>query len=210
MIAAMWTVHLRPSGRRRFTAAGSPFRSRCGYSLIELLVVMIVATTLIVTAIPRATSMIHERRLHGAANHLRSLLRHARSRAVAEARYIGLVFDETEDDPVYSLYADGNHNGIRRADIRRGIDVRLHSPYRLSETFPGVRYGSLPEGADEPFFPGLRIGRSKIVSFSPLGYCTSGTLFLSNEYGLIYAVVVLGSTGRVRVARFRAGRWQPV
>jgi hypothetical protein len=61
----------------------------------------------------------------------------------------------------------------------------------------------------EPFLRGLRIGRGNIVSFSPLGSSTTGTLYLSNDYGLVYAVVILGSTGRVRVARYRGGgKWQ--
>ena len=208
MTAGRKTVRLRPSGRRTPGSAGS--RSGRGYTLVELLVVLSIATILLATALPRAASMIHERRLRGAALHLRSLLRHTRARAAAEGRYIGIVFDESEYGPVYAIYADGNDNGIRRADIRRGVDVRLGEPYRLSDTYPGVRYGSLPQGVSEPFFPGLRIGRSKIVSFSPIGHCTTGTLFLSNEYGLVYAVVVLGSTGRVRVARLRGRRWQPV
>jgi hypothetical protein len=47
-----------------------------------------------------------------------------------------------------------------------------------------------------------------MVSFSPLGSSTTGTLFLSNQYGVVYAVVVFGSTGRVRIARYRGGRWE--
>lgn len=162
---------------------------------------------LLAAAIPRGRSLLHERRLRGAAHYVRGLLRQVRARAAAESRYVGIVFEETDGDPVFSIYADGNGNGIRRADIASGADEKLREPYRLSEIFPGVHYGSLPTGASEPFFPGLRIGRSKILSFSPLGSCTSGTLFLSNDYGLVYAVIVLGTTGRVRIARYRGGRW---
>ena len=201
------TVGSAPStGPAGFTPAG-PCRSY-GYGLVELLVVLSLATVLFAAALPRVATTVHEHRLRGAANHLRGLFRQVRSRAAAEARYIGVVFDEVDGDPVYSIYADGNANGIRRADIRRGIDFRIRDPYRISATFPGVRYGSLPDGAEVPFFPGLRIGRSKIVSFSPIGASTSGTVFLSNQYGLLYCVVVLGSTGRVRVARFRGNGWQ--
>lgn len=179
-----------------------------GVGLIECLLVMVVGIIVLSISLPRATSYLHESRLRGAAFHLRGLLRQARARAIRERRHIGIVFDEVEGDPALSWFADGNGNGIRRRDIGRGLDPRLRDPWRLSRVFPGVRYGSLPAGADEPFFPGLRIGRSKILSFSPIGVSTSGTLFLSNEYGIVYAVVILGSTGRIRVARFRKGRWQ--
>jgi len=195
-----------PWGRRGAGRAGP--RSFRGHSLLELMVVLVIFTVLAAGALPRIAETIHEHRLRGAAFHLRGLLRQTRARAVAEARYVGVVFEEVDGDPVFLIYGDGNHNGIRRRDIRSGVEERLREPYRLSETFPGVRYGSLPTGAGTPFLPGLRIGRSKIVSFSPLGSSTTGTLFLSNQYGLVYAVVVFGSTGRVRIARYRGGEWE--
>lgn len=181
-----------------------------GFGLLELIVTIAVILTLLAVATPRIGMTLHEHRLRGAAVHLRSLLRQVRSRAAAEGRYLGVVFDEADGDPVFRVHADGNGNGMRRREIDSGVDPRLREPYRLSETFPGIRYGSEPTGAGVPFLPGLRIGRSKIVSFSPLGSSTTGTLFLSNRYGLVYAVVVFGSTGRVRIARYRGGQWENV
>lgn len=196
-------------GRRGFVRAGfGRLGGRRGHSLLELMCVLAVIATLSAVAIPRLNQTVHEHRVRGAAFHLRGLLRQTRARAAAEARYVGVVFEEVDGDPVFSLYADGNGNGIRRSEIRAGTEERLREPYRLTEAFPGVRYGSLPAGADTPFFPGLRIGRSRMVSFSPLGSSTTGTLFLSNHYGVVYAVVVLGSTGRVRIARYRGGKWE--
>ncbi len=197
-------------GWRHFGAAGPRHARRPivrGYTILEVIVVVTIIITMLAAAIPRTKAYVQEASLRGAAFYIRSLLRGARSRAAAEARYIGVVFEEVSGDPVFSLYADGNGNGIRRADIRRGVDRRVWQPYRLSAVFPGVRYGTLPTGARAPF-PGLRIGRSHILSFSPLGSSTSGTVFLSNDYGLVYAVIVMGSTGKVRVARYRGGQWQ--
>jgi hypothetical protein len=158
---------------------------------------------MVAAAIPKAQSMVHESRLRGAAFYLRGLMRQVRARAAAQACYMGVVFDEVDGDPVFSIHADGNANGIRRVDVDGGVDPMLRQPYRLSETFPGVRYGSLPAGAKDPFMRGLQIGRSHIVSFSPLGASTTGTLYLSNDYGLVYAVVIFGSTARA-VARSAA------
>ncbi|HXV60536.1 MAG TPA: prepilin-type N-terminal cleavage/methylation domain-containing protein [Vicinamibacteria bacterium] len=196
-------------GRRRALSAGPPLGAR-GYGLLELLLVMIVIAIMTAVALPRTTAYVREQRVRGAAVYLRSLLRQVRARAAAEARYIGLVFEEADRDPVFTIYADGNGNGIRRADIAAGTEIRLREPYKLSEKFPGVRYGSLPTGASMPFFPGLQIGASKIVSFSPLGSCTTGSVFLSNESGVVYAIVILGATGRVRIARYADGRWQAI
>lgn len=207
MMRAVETVDGRPSLGRRGLEPADPCTHR-GHSLLEIMAVLVMVITLLTVALPRIAATVHEHRLRGAAVYLKSLLRQTRARAAAEARYIGVVFEEVDGDPVFLIYGDGNGNGIRRRDIRQGVEERLREPYRLSETFPGVRYGSLPMGAETPFLPGLRIGRSRIVSFSPLGSSTTGTLFLSNQYGLVYAVVVFGSTGRVRIARYRGGHWE--
>jgi len=202
-----------PGGGRRERKPAGPFagvlRAESGHGLLDLLVAVSLMIVMVAAAIPKAQSMVHESRLRGAAFYLRGLMRQVRARAAAQACYMGVVFDEVDGDPVFSIHADGNGNGIRRVDVDGGADPRLREPYRLSETFPGVRYGSLPGGAKEPFMRGVQIGRSHIVSFSPLGSSTTGTLYLSNDYGLVYAVVIFGSTGRVRVARYRGGgKWQ--
>ena len=56
----------------------------------------------------------------------------------------------------------------------------------------------------------VRFGRGDILTFSPLGTASSGTLYLrASRSGEQYAVRVLGVTGRVRVLRFEsaAGTW---
>ena len=201
-----------PGGCRRERKPAGPFaavlRAQSGRGLLELLVAVSLAMVMVAAAIPKAQSMVHESRLRGAAFYLRGLMRQVRAMAAAQSCYMGVVFDEVDGDPVFSIHADGNANGIRRVDVDSGADPMFREPYRLSETFPGVRYGSLPAGAKLPM-RGLQIGRSHIVSFSPLGSSTTGTLFLSNDYGLVYAVVIFGSTGRVRVVRYRGGgKWQ--
>ena len=211
MKAKAEAARLPGRGRRDGKPAGSiagTFRGEKGGSLLEILVALSLAIVIAAAAIPTAQSMVHESRLRGAAFHLRGLMRQVRARAAAQACYMGVVFDEVDGDPVFTIHADGNGNGIRRVDVDSGSDPRLREPYRLSETFPGVRYGSRPAGAPEPFFRGVQMGRSHIVSFSPLGSSTTGTLYLSNDYGLVYAVVIFGGTGRVRVARYRGGKWQ--
>jgi hypothetical protein len=57
----------------------------------------------------------------------------------------------------------------------------------------------------------LRIGQSALLSFSPLGSATAGTLYVSASAGPQMAIRITGPTGRVRVLRFDrgAGSWQP-
>lgn len=206
MNRAVETIRPGSQGRRGLAPPGRRFPA--GYGLTEMMVVAAIASVMMAAAIPRATMTLHEYRLKGAAVYLRSFLRRVRSRAAAESRYVGVVFEQGPGGPMFTVHRDGNGNGIRRRDIRSGVDPKIREPYKVNETFPGVRYGSEPTGVGVPSLPGLRIGRSGIVSFSPLGSSTSGTLFLSNRYGIVYAVIVYGATGRVRIARYRGGRWE--
>lgn len=182
--------------------------NEAAYSLVELMVVVLLMGIVAGISIPRGWDLAKEYRLRGAAHYFRGLFRQVRSEAAAKGRYTAIVFDEVEGEPVLSLYIDGNSNGVRRADIRSGVDRRIRGYWRLSDYFSGVRYGNPTGTGAQPSFPPLRFGRGRILSFSPIGTSTSGTLFLSNEQGFLYAVIVLGSSGRVRLARYRAGRWE--
>lgn len=180
-----------------------------GRSLVEVLMMIIVMTILAGVAIPQSWRFVQEYRLRGASLYMRGLIRQARALAASKNTYVGIVFDQVDGGPQLAIHIDGNANGIRRSDVRSGVDKRIREPLRLEDLFPGIRYGSPPR-APTPAFPPLRIGRGNIVSFSPIGQSTSGTLFLSNEQGSVHAVVVLGATGRVRVARYVNGHWEPV
>lgn len=152
--------------------------------------------------------MVHEYRLRSACRYMKGLIRQVRSQAASNNCYMGIVFDDAGGKPEISIYGDGNSNGIRRKDINDGIDKRVRGPFLLDAQFPGVRFGS-PPGNGHSVLPGLRIGTSKILSFSPLGASTSGTIFFSNENGTVGAVILLGATGRVRTVRYYDGRWEP-
>jgi hypothetical protein len=56
----------------------------------------------------------------------------------------------------------------------------------------------------------VKFGRSNIVSFSPLGRSSSGTLYLDDGAGGLWAVVVFGPTVRVRIWRWDGAmrRWR--
>ena len=52
---------------------------------------------------------------------------------------------------------------------------------------------------------GVRIGSARILTMSPDGTATSGTLFLEGRRAQ-YAVRVLGATGRTRVLKYDSGQ----
>jgi hypothetical protein len=121
-------------------------------------------------------------------------------------------------DTEWQAFADGNGNGVLARDIEQGIDPALgpadrlgvHArevSLRLNQAVPDIGgEGVLAAGADP-----LRIGRSALLSFSPTGGATAGTLYVSAPRGPQMAIRITGSTGRLRLLRFDtgAGAWLP-
>jgi glutamate synthase domain-containing protein 3 len=55
----------------------------------------------------------------------------------------------------------------------------------------------------------VKLGASNLLSFTPLGTSTSGSVFVRGRDGSQFAVRVLGATGRARVLRYvpHSGEW---
>jgi hypothetical protein len=76
---------------------------------------------------------------------------------------------------------------------------------RLSELFPGVVIGISTDVGTDP----VRIGSTNLLSFSPLGTATPGTIYVRSHDGLQLAVKITGATGRTRLLRYvpRTREW---
>ena len=135
-------------------------------------------------------------------------------------RHHGLFFEELEGGWAWFVVRDGNGNGLRTSEVRSGTDETLSGPHRLEDHMPGVGLG-FPAGCSIPGIPPRRgiiedladpvkFGRSNLISFSPLGSSSSGTLYVSDRSHKLYGVVLFGPTARVRVWRFdiRERRWK--
>jgi hypothetical protein len=55
----------------------------------------------------------------------------------------------------------------------------------------------------------VRIGSTNLLSFSPLGSATPGTIYVRGREGLQLAVKITGATGRTRLLRYvpRTREW---
>ena len=149
------------------------------------------------------------------------LLRSARSAAISQGRNLGLVFERSGAGWRYTLYADGDGDGIRTSDILSGTDVPLGSPVKLADRWSGVDFGFLPLPRVRRIPPGtgwlpsladpVQFGSSDIVSFSPRGDASSGTLYLTDSRSQMTAIVLFGPTARVRVYRYDVSleEWVP-
>jgi hypothetical protein len=160
-------------------------------------------------------------RLRSAVAELARRMVAARWRAITANASVGLRFEEEGAGWRVVTYVDGDADGIRSADIIAGRDRPSGSIYRPQQGRPGVRFG-LPAGPPIPRIPPargwlnegedpIRFGRSDIVSFSPLGSVTPGTVYLTDDQGRLAALVLFGATARMRVRFFRSatGEWLP-
>lgn len=195
-----------------------PASSARGHALVDVLAVTALSVLVSATTIPVvAGAMEHERATAGA-HYLAAWLKQAQLEALRRGTSVAVRFGVEGEQADVQLFADGNGNGVLVRDIEQGIDLPLGPPDRLGTHARGVALrvnqpvpdvggsGTLETGSDP-----IRIGRSSLLSFSPTGSATAGTLYVAAVHGPQFAVRVMGSTGRMRVLRFEAGAgtWQP-
>ena len=184
-----------------------------GLSLHELTVVCGIVGVLAAVGMPNFKGYSGRAHLYGATRVFKGEFNKARSMAVRGNVYTAIRFERLDDEPQFSVYADGNHNGVRSVDITRGIDRRIAGPFPLHGGAPGVRVGILPGVSAPPPEKGLlegddpvRFGRGDILSFSPIGTATPGTFYLAGEE--IQGAVRVTAWARVRMLICRGGKWE--
>jgi type II secretory pathway pseudopilin PulG len=187
---------LRGRGRR----PRSTTRAGCqrGYSLIELLLAISFLVLLTAMAVPWLTSGLERARARAAARYLATRMARIRTQAVTRSTTIALRFEASPAGLLIAVYGDGNGNGVRTRDIDGGIDRSLEPAVRLEDLFPGVLIAAAV-GNDGP---AVDLGGADLLSFTPFGTATSGTISILGRDGSQFAVRVLGSTARIRLLRF--------
>lgn len=180
-----------------------------GLTLPELLFALAIGVTLAGIAVPLTTASLDQIRTASAARYMAGRLMSLRMDAIRRSTAVALRFEPAGADYVYAVFEDRNGNGIRTADILAGIDRRISDYERVGHNFSGVRFALLAgtpdaDGVVSASEDGVRIGASRILTLTPDGSCTAGTLYLAGRRGQ-YAVRALGATGRTRVLQFNPG-----
>jgi type II secretory pathway pseudopilin PulG len=180
-----------------------------GLTILELMFTVAIGATITAIAIPLWGNFLDETRTVIAARYVEGQIMAARMDAVKRSRAVGLRFEPWGGDYIFAPYVDGNGNGIRTADIAQGVDAPLAQAGRLADKYPGVRFELLSgipdiDGNAGALRDGLRIGAARILTMSPDGSSSSGTLYVRGRRAQ-YAVRVFGVTGRTRVLQYRPG-----
>lgn len=167
---------------------------------------------LMAIGIPELLAGVDEYSAHAAARHVAAQLYRSRSEAAKRSAKVAWRFLQDADDYRYGAFLDGNGNGVLNADIAAGRDPRLLPDARLSSLFK-ARFALPP---DVPMIDGgfsatpIRIASGTLLTYSPNGTATGGTLYIRGFKRAQYAVRIFGVTGRTRVFRYNrtTGEWK--
>ncbi len=178
-----------------------------GMSLMELLVCVAIISVFISAVIPGFAGIMAKARLKNTSRSILFLFQRVRIQAISEARYIGVRFENSEDGKgiCYSIYQDGDGDGLRTADIEAGIDKRVEGPRHFH--MEGVEFGILEgkvkdvptsggtiNNSDDP----IKFGRSNIVSFSPIGRSSSGSVYLKSGNSYMFTIKLYGASAKMK------------
>jgi type II secretory pathway pseudopilin PulG len=182
-----------------------------GFQMVDLVVVLAVFGMVVVLGVPQLVRITADLRVRLAAQEVVAALRQARSLAIRLNREVALRFATGERGVVtFTLYRDGDGDGVLNADIRTGKDPQIAPPGRLEHLGADVRIGLPTRPVRDPGDPShfldpsdpIRFNVSDLASFGPLGTATPGSVYLTDGGSHVTVVRVLGSTGRVRVLAY--------
>jgi len=184
-----------------------------GFTIIEWVLVLAILGLFASLTFPDLFLLTRSLRVDLASRELQSVLRLARSRAIREGTKVGVKFrTDGKGRYSFSLYRDGDGDGVLTRDIDSGVDPRLEPPRELIHLGRRIRLG-FPVGP-APRDPGdpsrrltrlddpIRFNRSDIASFNHLGASTPGSLYITDGLHFLSAVRVFGRTGKVKILRY--------
>jgi prepilin-type N-terminal cleavage/methylation domain-containing protein len=197
----------------------NPTRKRCdGFSLVELLIVVVIVLIVAGMTIPKFITLIHNAKLQGAASDFASLLQKGRIRAVQDDTYYSTYFKSA--GTINEAYVDIAKNG------GTSIDITVDPVISMSNEVSAIAASSAPntsalKGLFLPTGSTLTVidggSSSTPIIFNSRGFpCTSisvpgGTLcsssstyttaywvFFQNSYTNVWEAVTISPAGRIQ------------
>ena len=199
----------------RWPGLGSSRAETKAFSLVELMLVLGIGSMLTAVAVWHVTEGVERYRAQGAVRYVVARLQAAREEAVARGIFVAVRFEGAGPSLRFVTYTDGSRNGVSAQEITDGID-RMLGPSGDLAGFAGVEFGVEPGrvGPDGTALSGdpIRFGTARMVSFSPLGTSSSGSVYIRSRRGGEYVVRVFGDTAKTQTLRFdkRGSQWVPL
>jgi hypothetical protein len=127
--------------------------------------------------------------------------------AVMRSTSVAMKFAQTPDGYSYTVYLDGNGNGVLTPTFR-AVSIAVSTARTPSRSLcrrgvrsmpglPPIDPGGTPPGTDP-----IRLGVSSLATFTALGTSSSGTVYIRGHRDAQYAVRIFGDTGKTRLLKF--------
>ncbi len=190
-----------------------PTSSEAGVTAHELIVGAMLGAVILLMAAPGVAALKESVSIRNAVHETTVAFFLARSYAISRDRNVGLKFRRNGDRYEWALYADGNGNGVRTAEIASGVDryVGVTYPWTRNDVRPAIMTGIR---VPDPGSPGryldriddpIRFNVSDICSFTPMGDSTPGSVYLWDSRDRMAVVRVFGGTAKIRTLYYRRG-----
>ena len=145
---------------------GSEARSKKGFSLLELIVVLMLLGLAVGVVMPSFSRGLKGLELETAGRDLITRMRHARSQAIAKQKVfrIILIKNEEENVPDYYIFANEFEQEIRKVSLPEGVSIQTEEqafPVRISFYANGRSSGAL-------FTLKRETGRQMKISVDPI------------------------------------------
>ena len=183
---------------------------RRGFTVVELLLVMVVIALMATIAWPRIQIWAGYVRVRSAAGEVAGALAEARLTAIRYSSKVALRFETGDDGRVLmTIYRDQDGDGVLTRDIRRGVDTTQKESRPLQGFDRRIRFG-FPDGVAPAEIGGtgrritrlidpIRFNRSDMASFNSLGTATPGTVYLTDGWKSLVAVRVSHRSGMISI-----------
>jgi|WetSurMetagenome_2_1015567.scaffolds.fasta_scaffold02133_10 type II secretion system protein H len=140
-----------------------------GFTLLELILVMVIISTVLAMAAPSLRGFFSSRKIHDAASNLLSLTRYARTQAITEGKNYRLNFDG--DNGYYWLTTN-----------QGGADSDLNNEFGRKFLLPDDTTFQLEKEDD-------KTGKEKFVAFYPQGLAEVSTITLTDRRGDVVKIL---------------------
>lgn len=192
------------------------------FTLIDSLTVLAIVGMVAAISWPSLTPAIERTELRLATGEIAAAFYQARIYALRHSANVAVAFEVRDDGVFWTLYRDGDDDGVRRDDMKRGKDVAVTGARRLERFGARIRFGFPPgkapveigdptrriQGLDRP----LRFGGSEMASFSARGTATPGTVYLTGGDHRLMAIRVSSLSGKVTLWEYNPEiqRWKRI